>query len=387
MYSRNDKVIEQSVENVSGALLPISGTTLEYTDIPVTEEAGYISRYGILETGNNWKHAEVDVEGGATYFFTGSSASKANALYVFDNYHLIKTILETAGTGTYAQTVVMPANAKRIIINKSTSGIALKKATSLLFSANNDWLNGKKLYCGGDSITEGANVGTLPNGYKKTYGGYTATRNGMTYVSDGVGGSTMGKCTIDGSVHNNFITSRYKNIPTDANFITLWFGWNDNAYGWKSARDAYCVTQYGTYYSALTSAQQAEVDAYKTWLQWIDVYVGSIDSADVTTWSGAWNTVLTWLLDNCPSAHIGVVIAYGMQDALVTSLISICEKFGVSYVKAYDPHEFFSVGHSTGIGTDQATKRKTLYTLDNTHPNELGYELMSTSFEQFIRRM
>jgi lysophospholipase L1-like esterase len=76
-----------------------------------------------------------------------------------------------------------------------------------------------------------------------------------------------------------------------------------------------------------------------------------------------------------------------MQDALVTSLISICEKFGVSYVKAYDPHEFFSVGHSTGIGADQATKRKTLYTLDNTHPNELGYELMSTSFEQFIRRM
>lgn len=248
-----------------------------------------------------------------------------------------------------------------------------------------NFLNWKKLYCGGDSITAADGVGTFQNGYKKSYAGYVATRNNMVYVSDGVGGSTMGICNVDGQTLNNFVSSRYLSIPTDADFITLWFGWNDNAYGWHSARDTYCVAQFGTYYEALTSEQKATVDAYKTWRQWMEVYAGTKDSTDATTWGGAWNTVLTWLLNNCPNARIGIVIAYGVSDELNNVLIEICEKYGISYIKAYEPHEFFSVGHSKGIGTDQAAKRKALYTLDNTHPNELGYEMMSTYFEQFLR--
>ena len=390
MVTPEETALSETIQAVSDSNIPLNGASYDYEDVEITEENGYYSHRGKLETANNWKHAEVNVEGGQVYYFVGSAATAVYALMVFDDYHRIMTVPETLGTAQVAQAVRLPASAKKVIINKNATGIVLKKAVSMSLSSGDDEANilyAKKLYCGGDSITEGANVGSFPNGYKKTYGGYTAVRNSMTYVADGVGGSTMGKCTIDGSVHNNFITSRYQNIPTDADFITLWFGWNDNTYGWQSARDAYCVATYGTYYSALTSAQKDAVDAYKTWREWLAIYAGTKDSTDITTWGGAWNTVLTWLLNNCGTAHIGVVIAYGIQDDFINVLIAICEKYGVSYVKAYDPHEFFSVGHSQGIGTDQATKRKSLYTLDNTHPNELGYEMMSASYEQFLKRL
>lgn len=379
-----DSVAERNIQNVSNGNLPILNSSYNYEDISVTEEDGYINYAGYLHTANKWKHIEVNVEGGNTYYFEGSSASGCYAMLIFDDYQLIQTIPASLGSGSYSQNVKMPGNAKRVIINKSSTGIVLKKAVSISLASKNI-LNGKKLYCGGDSITEAVNVGSFPNGYKKSYAGYVANRNNMVYVSDGIGGSCMGNVMIDGWNYNAFCVNRYQNIPTDADYITLWFGWNDNAYGWKSMREAYCVETYGAYYSALTETQKAEVDAYKTWRQWLADYVGTVDSTSDKTWSGAWSKVLTWLLDNCPSSRIGVIVAYGMHEELSTALIAICEKYGVSYVKTYDPHEFFSVGHSHGIGEDQAVKRKQLYTLDNTHPNELGYEMMSTSYEKFLR--
>lgn len=250
----------------------------------------------------------------------------------------------------------------------------------------NNVLKGKKLYCGGDSITEAVNVGSFDNGYKKSYGGIVAYRNNMEYVSDGVGGSTIGLCKINGVYTNNFIQSRYKNIPTDADYITLWFGWNDNAYGWKSKRDEYCVSTYGTYYSALTDEQKAEVDS-TNWRTWLNQYISDKNSTDITTWCGAWNTVLDWILENCPNAHAGVCIGYGVDDSFKQPIIDVCKSHGVPYLKCYDSNDCFSVGHSDGIASTVATQRKSLYTLDNTHPNELGYEMISHSYEEFLKRI
>ena len=247
-------------------------------------------------------------------------------------------------------------------------------------------LHGKKLYCGGDSITEAVNVGSFDNGYKKSYGGIVAYRNKMEYVSDGVGGSTIGLCKVNGRYTNNFIQSRYKNIPTDADYITLWFGWNDNAYGWQSKRDEYCVSNYGTYYSALTDEQKTEVDS-TNWRTWLNQYIADKDSTDITTWCGAWNTVLDWILENCPNAHVGVCIGYGVDNSFKQPIIDVCKSHGVPYLKCYDSNDCFSVGHSDGISSSVATQRKSLYTLDNTHPNELGYEMISTSYEQFLKRI
>ena len=348
----------------------------------------YVNAINVPVESASWNTYTCAVEPNSIYHYKCTGSIGCYGLMVFDKKgHRLAVAPSSLVSGTIEGEIYIPSTADHVVINaESAITPSFKKAIGITYKKG-DILNGKKLYCGGDSITEGANVGSFPNGYKKTYGGVVATRNNMVYVSDGVGGSTMGKCTIDGSVHNNFITSRYLNIPTDADFITLWFGWNDNAYGWKSERDAYCVSTYEHYYSELTEEQQEAVDAYKTWRQWLAEYAGTKDSTEITTWGGAWNTVLTWLLNNCGSSRIGVIIAYGMNTELSDVLIAICEKYGVSYVKAYDPHEFFSVGHSQNIGTDQATKRKALYTLDNTHPNELGYEMMSDSYEQFLKRL
>jgi len=387
---KNETELKAEIEDVADSILLANNADYNFTDVSVTEETGYINKYNAKETSASWKYYEVSVEGNAIYQYSATKSSAAYGVMVFDkNGVLIKTIPDTISSGTEQLTGIMrvPADAKSIIINSNQASITLKKAISIKDSgsANSNILLGKKLYCGGDSITEAVGVGSFGNGYKKSYAGFVAVRNNMTYVSDGIGGSTMGNVTVAGSSRNGFCVSRYQNIPADADYITLWFGWNDYAYGGMGLRDAYCYSQYGNYYDDLTDEQKAEVNAYKNWSQWLTAYVGTIDSDDDTTWAGAWNKVLAWLLNNRSSARIGVVIAYGISNDLANMLISLCEKYGIGYIKAYDPHEFFSVGHSQGIGSDQATKRKQLYTLDNTHPNELGYEMMSSSYEQFLR--
>lgn len=383
----NEENIINSFENEIDVSDGINKTFEEQT--LTTIDGKFIDIIGTETATEVWKYGYIECKPNTTYKTRARGASACYRVYVLDNYgRLINHYPSTPSAGIADDEFKTPYNASKIIINGNSGDvIRISELTQISVSQSNNILSGKKLYCGGDSITEGANVGAFPDGYKKTYGGYVAERNGMAYVSDGIGGSCMGNVMIDGWNYNAFCVNRYQNIPTDADFITLWFGWNDNAYGWRSMREAYCVETYGAYYSALTEAQQAEVDAYKTWRQWLADYAGDVNSTSDTTWSGAWSKVLTWLLDNCSNARIGVVIAYGMNTELSNALIAVCEKFGVSYVKSYEPHEFFSVGHSQNIGTDQATKRKALYTLDNTHPNELGYEMMSASYEQFLKRL
>ena len=97
--------------------------------------------------------------------------------------------------------------------------------------------------------------------------------------------------------------------------------------------------------------------------------------------------MLDWILENCPNAHVGVCIGYGVDDSFKQPIIDVCKKHGVPYVKCDDSNDCFSGGHSDGIGSTVAAQRKTLYTLDNTHPNESGYEMLSTSYEQFLKRI
>lgn len=388
VYKSNyDSLLENAITSYED--LPLTGEEYVFSDLPLTRNSGYMDIYNILTESSQWEHVNIPVSGGEVYNYRLDSASRAYAMMIFNEDGVrIGTIPQTlSGNQSHTGTIKMPAMASSITVNSYAGNLVLKKATAKSVSSMTV-LTGKKLYAAGDSITEAVNAGTFSNGWHKSYEAFVALRNSMTLVTDAIGGSTMGVCTINGTPTNNYIsTARYQNVPADADFVTYWFGWNDNAYGWKSKRDAYCYTTYNAYYDNLTSEQKTAVDNYKTWRDWLDDYNGSLDGTDTSTWSGAWNTVLTWMLNNRPNCRIGIIIPYGVETVLTDRLEELCNKYGIGYVKAYDPHEFFSVGYSIDIGEVQATKRKALYTLDGTHPNALGYEMMSNGYEQFLMRI
>lgn len=175
--------------------------------------------------------------------------------------------------------------------------VGLEKTVEALQSGNVLW--GKKYFATGDSFTEGDFSGwTDENGLSgknspviydaewkiyKTYPWWIARRNNMMLVNDGKCGSIMplSKQYVNGddgvaeSYRQPFSLTRYKNIPEDADYITLWFGINDSA----------------------------------------NTNLGTIDDATNETYYGAWNVVLEWILTNRPYAKIGIIITNGAAAA------------------------------------------------------------------------
>lgn len=169
------------------------------------------------------------------------------------------------------------------------------KLDSLLDSANP--MTGKTLVCCGDSITWGADmendeggftdipnidcywwVGTSSTGgsfvkqsvnVRMSYGYQIASRNGMTYYNAGVSGSTM-----QGLPDKNgfsLANGRYTKLPEHIDYLTIWFGWNDNAYG----------------------------------------SLGTIDDTTNESYYGGYNVVLPYLINKYPDAKICLCVPFG----------------------------------------------------------------------------
>ena len=88
------------------------------------------------------------------------------------------------------------------------------------------------------------------------YGKFIADRNNMTYVNLAIAGTTMST----GVASNNFCQYRYKEVPTDADYITLCYGLNEESR--------------------------------------IPDHIGTKESTELDTLWGAWNFSLEYLITN-----------------------------------------------------------------------------------------
>ena len=237
-------------------------------------------------------------------------------------------------------------------------------------------LFGKKYVACGDSLTAGdftgytdenGKTGVLSDAFSPEYGSYKtypywiASRNGMTLVNSGINGSVMAisKEYIDGTqsaidYRSPFSLQRYKDIPADADYITLWFGVNDKDH----------------------------------------TYLGTISDTTNETFYGAWNVVLPYLMENHPKAKIGVVITFGIPDSPYTQAVrEVAEKWGVPY---FD----FPRGKQSPIiirnkDTDYAVDQSIVdwkfnyYSVAETnhHPNLIAHEYESTCLEAWLRSL
>ena len=249
-----------------------------------------------------------------------------------------------------------------VVLNKSQIDVIDKKIDKKIDENNStNILYGKKWVACGDSFTHGDFSNSLTNDYiftdgkykgkYKVYPYFIGNRNNMDIINEAVNGSSM---TYVGGSRHEFSTEngRYTQIPSDADYITLYFGINDD-------------------------------NAHAT--------LGTIDDTENTTFYGAWNIVMEHIITNHPLAKIGIIITNGSAIEYVNAEIAIAEKFGIPYLNMATGVQVPTM-HRTNknLPSSIATVRHNTFCVNpanNGHPNEKAHEYESTFIENWLRSL
>ena len=231
-----------------------------------------------------------------------------------------------------------------------------------------NYLAGKKYVACGDSFTEGdftnytdANGNSAKNSdaydsdmkMYKTYPYWIAKRNSMTLVNEAKCGSDF--TNIEGA-SNPFSVSRYKAIPTDADYITIMFGLNETSIG----SDTSLI---GT----------------------------SSDTTNATLW-GAYNIVFEYLITNIPYAKIGVILPDAWLPKNYSDAVKeICKYWGIPCLdlKGDDSVPMLIGGRYDTVSSKAKSLRNNAFQVSSSdsHPNVEAHKYRSTIIENFIRSL
>ena len=235
---------------------------------------------------------------------------------------------------------------------------------------------GKKWVACGDSFTEGDFSGyTDANGLSgkqspelydsikkmyKTYPWWIGERNHMTVINEAKCGTIMSldKSYVEDpenvaiTTRNPFSLNRYKAIPDDADYITLWFGINDSSH----------------------------------------TNLGTIEDTTNETFYGAWNVVLPYLIEHYPLAKIGIIITNRGNADYRKALREVALKWGIPYLDMMgDPQVPVLMYRENELALDKTAGDLRYNTFrvsaSNGHPNLKAHEYQSTFIENFLRSL
>lgn len=255
-------------------------------------------------------------------------------------------------------------------------------------------LDGKILVAAGDSLTAGYGIDPDPEtGIIPTYPILAGNRNNMQVTNLAINGAWMTSGRYRGYDVEGF-SSYFDDagfLPDEMDYLTLNFGANDWSYGYIGLLDDYCLDHFGTIYYESAALQQTEALAAE---DWIARYIGSESDTGISTWWGAWNTVLTYLRVHYPYTKVGILVPYPSMDVeseftlqLRAALFTIAEKYGYPTIDCGDADQWFCVGYAEGLDPDIAELLATTFTLDGVHPNALGHQKMADSYEAWLKRI
>ncbi|MBQ2377261.1 MAG: SGNH/GDSL hydrolase family protein [Clostridia bacterium] len=234
-----------------------------------------------------------------------------------------------------------------------------------------DYMYGKKYVALGDSFTEGAFSKFVDeNGLAmtespvifdkewnmyKTYPYWIGRRNGMNVINLAkCGGTITYMPEIGPNGNERSLSTIYKQVPLDADYITICIGINDS---------------------------------YKKAL------IGDTKSDDSTTFCGAWNTVLRYLITNLPYAKIGIIItnACGSQ-AYPDAIRRMARRWGIPYLDLEEDCGVPVMNCVRGRSEmcDEARQlRSKAFTIpgENFHPNIQAHKYLSTVVEHFMKSL
>lgn len=337
------KAVEQEVRNIEieGFLKSNIYSDIKETGIYHAEK--FWARSNIVYDSVAWAYYEFEVKYPEIYSVKGFSVSSAPVVLFLDkNSNILESYPSAESSGEFlSYEVQVPINAVKMIVNEQYQSLSsIEKYVSIKYSsptkARTDFLEGKSLVACGDSITEGIDP---EGGYFKNYAELVAERNNMTYHNCGRSGSTMTNIAD----RNPFSGDRYLNLP-DFDYLTLWFGWNDGAYA----------------------------------------PLGTIDDEVDTTFYGAYKKVLSYLIKTYPTKKIGLVVPYMHNSDFQQAVRDVSELYGVPCLDLLDYKQCSKIWD---VNTESGLARTNALTYDTTHPNQVGYEFISTMYENFLRSL
>lgn len=244
-----------------------------------------------------------------------------------------------------------------------------------LRNAYPDIIFGKTWAACGDSFTNGGY--TVNDGFDKseytyldgpfvgrqiTYARIIASRNNMQLLPFCQNGRTLAN-PADGTVVNSMTNPEsdgyYQKIPEDTDYITLYFGINDSHH------------------------EDSESGV---------IPLGTIDDSDVSTFCGAWNVVLPWLMANRPKAHIGIIVSNGVDRRdYRTATIAAAKKWGIPYLDLNGdercPAMVRSVNPDISAEAKAIINQKWQITTANGHPNVAAHYYEATFIENWLRSL
>ena len=167
----------------------------------------------------------------------------------------------------------------------------------------------------------------------------------MTFINDGISGSTISN--VSGKVP--YVIRYLARDYSDVDYLTIWFGWNDSAYS----------------------------------------TVGVITDTVDTTFYGSYNIIIGDLITRFPSLKIGLIVPYGASFQIRQAVRDIGDKFGLAVLDLYskDIPMFFGREDTSIVDSGIVSLRRSQFTYDGTHPNQVGYDFLSTIFENFLRKI
>lgn len=248
-----------------------------------------------------------------------------------------------------------------------------------VYQTSNPLWNKKWAVCG-DSFTYGAYAQSdfkkIEDGRYKgqnyTYAYLIGNRNNMTIQNLSMNGRTM---ATPSTAHTNscFSDEIYQKIDEDVDYITIYLGINDS------------------HHSPNGSAGDGEDNTGV-------IPVGTINDNTINTFYGAWNVVMSWILENRPYAHVGIIVTNGCgSETYRNAEIEIANKYGVPYIDLNGDERTPCMLRSDNPNIDISIRnmKTRIMSVDydgtkygegaNWHPNDKAHLYESWFIENFLR--
>lgn len=296
-----------------------------------------------------------------------TEADMTHSITVGSNGYIILTIYKS----DYENNVIKAyKNANYFVEDAEKEIIRLAENADL-----KDLLSGKKWVVCGDSFTEWTTEtfsdGEFAGKYK-TYPYLIAERTGINIEQFFASGRTMAypsDGTFANSLTNPNASYYYQNIPSDVDYITIYLGINDlnHASGSGTTPDGEDATGVIT--------------------------LGTINDTDTSTYYGAYNTVLSWLRENRPFAHVGIIVTNGTENEEWTNAqIELAKKYGYPYINLNGDERTPAMIRTSNPNISDSIKDKLKQIQgaeypSNTHPNAKTHGYESVFIEAWLRTL
>lgn len=359
----------------------------DVTNITYTESYYMQSTGGQAGPYDDWQYGKISVSPGDVYEVKCKTGAYALPWLILNGSNVIQYSSYPVGQPVQyvIEKVTIPPTGQYLVVNNRKDGNITIKALEQTgeaidgakVSVNNiplsefvgvsNVLVGKVICCCGDSITYGDDMDTegftnesnctvyqsdssgnftqITENFRKTWNWQIANRNKMTLYNAGVNGSTMqGISSRNGfSVENG----RYTKLPNNIDYLLIWFGWNDTAYG----------------------------------------TLGTISDTTNESYYGGYNVVLPYLINKYPYAKIALIVPFGTDEGHRNAIRLLGNKWGVAVWDNYQGGTPLYYGKEDSVGVEQSVilSNRAKFQANGAHPNFKGHRQLGDMIEEFLR--